>query len=60
MLKTVLVIRIVEHGDDVKRVVETPVYAIPENYPELMSYQVLQIEPAGAEIKITITESNKE
>lgn len=58
-LKTVLVIKVIERGDDLKRVVETPVYAIAEEYPELLSYRVLQIDPAGAEIVVIVTGGEK-
>ena len=54
--KTVIVIKVLEpEAGHIKRVVETPVYATFKEYPELMSYRVLQIDPAGAEISVTIT-----
>ena len=53
--KTVIVIKILEpETGRIKRVVETPVYTTFKEYPELMSYKVLQIDPAGAKITITV------
>lgn len=54
--KTVIDIKVLEpETGHMKRVAETPVYATFKEYPELMSYKVLQIDPAGAEISVTIT-----
>lgn len=58
-----LIIKVIEpslDGTDVKKVITTPAYAVSKEYPELMSYKVLQIDPAGAEIKITVTETKNE
>ena len=53
--KTVIVIKVLEpETGHMKRVAETPVYATFKEYPELMSYKVLQIDPAGAKITITV------
>lgn len=54
--RTVIAIKVLEpETGHIKRVVETPVYATFKEYPELMSYKVLQIDPAGAKISVTIT-----
>ena len=61
--KTRLVIKVIKpslDGSDLKRVITTTVYAVSEEHPELMSHKVLQIGPSGAEIAITITESEDE
>jgi len=59
--KTVIVIKVLDpEKGHMKRVVETPVYAAFKEYPELVSYKVLQIEPAGAEIAVVVMESRDE
>ena len=61
--KTRLVIKVIEpspDGTDLKRVVTTPVYAVSEEYPELMSCKVLQIDLDKGELAIIITESKNE
>lgn len=59
--KTVIVIKVLDpEKGHMKRVIETPAYAAFKEYPELVSYKVLQIEPAGAEITITVMEPKNE
>lgn len=59
--KTVIVIKVLDpETGHAKRVIETPVYATFREYPELMSYKVLQIDPAGAEIAVIVMESKNE
>ena len=59
--KTVIVIKVLDpESGSMKRVVETPVYAAFREYPELMSYKVLQIDPAGAEIIVIVTKVKNE
>lgn len=58
--KTVIVIKVLEpETGHMKKVAETPVYATFKEYPELMSYKVLQIDPSGGEIAIIVTKSKK-
>ena len=61
--KTRLVIKVIEptlDGTDLKKVIGISAYAVSKEHPELMSCKVLQIDPAGAEIAVTITETKKQ
>lgn len=61
--KTRLVIKVIKptlNGSDLKKVIETSAYAVSEEHSELLSYKVLQIDPAGAEIAVIVTESKNE
>lgn len=61
--KTRLVIKVIEptpDGTDLKKVIGIAAYAASEEHPELMSYKVLQIDPAGAELAVIVTESKNE
>ena len=61
--KTRLVIKIIKptlDGSDLKKVIEISAYAVFKEHPELLSYKVLQIDPAGAEIAVIVTEPKNE
>lgn len=60
--KTRLVIKVIEpalDGTDLKKVIGISAYAVSEEHPELMSCKVLQIDPAGAELAVIVTEAKK-
>lgn len=61
--KTRLVIKVIEptlDGSDLKKVIGISAYAVSEEHPELMSCKVLQIDPAGNEIAVIVTETKNE
>lgn len=61
--KTRIVIKVIEptlDGTDLKKVIGISAYAVSEKHPELMSCKVLQIDPAGAELAVIVTESKNE
>lgn len=61
--KTRLVIKVIEptlNGSNLKKVIEISAYAVCKEHPELLSCKVLQIDPAGAEITVIVTEPKNE